>query len=147
MAATAKIYLPDLNKSVWVNCTDESVSIGSADCMWNEAGSDSLEREVHVIFYETLFGDEIPDEAQPWLPMIQKTLAYTIEQETTYYGENYIFYLPVAWLPESIRQTAEPEYLDWLQANEKEIGIAQNGQIIIDEEYLKSVHLQPASSL
>jgi len=49
----------------------------------------------------------------------------------------------VAWLPESIRQKAAPEYLAWLQVEGKEIRIAQDGRIEIDEAYPQSYQSIP----
>jgi hypothetical protein len=137
MVVTIEVYLPDLDKSVWVNCNDESVVITSTDYIWNRDGSESQDRYDDVWLYTEFFHQVIPDDAQPWLPMIQKALEYTIEQETAYF-QGHAFSLPVAWLPESIRQKAEPEYLAWLQAEDKEIRIVQGGQIEIEKAYLQN---------
>lgn len=136
MVGTVQFYLPEIDKSVWVNCNDESVLITSADYTWNKDGSESWERYEDVLLYSTSFSQALPDDAKPWFPLIQKTLEYTIEQETAYF-KDYTFSLPVAWLPESIRQKVIPEYLSWLQAEDKEIRIAQNGRIELEEAYMK----------
>lgn len=135
MVGTAQFYLPELDKSVWLNCNDEGVTITSADYVWNDDHSGSWERYEDVLLYHTEFEHDLPEDVVPWLPMIKETLAYTIEQQTAHYREGYGFPLPVAWLPESIRQNAEPEYLDWLQAEGKPIRIAGENQILIDEAY------------
>jgi hypothetical protein len=134
MVATVEFYLPDLEKSVWVNCNDESVVITSADYTWNRDKSESWDRYEDVCLYSASFQQDIPEEAEPWLPMIHKALEYTIEQETAYFKEH-AFSLPLAWLPESIRQKTAPEYLAWLQAEGKEIRIAQNGRIELEKDY------------
>jgi hypothetical protein len=134
MVATVEFYLPDLEKSVWVNCNDESVVITSADYTWNRDGSESWERYEDVCLYSSFFQQELPEDAEPWLPIISKALEYTIEQETAYFKDR-TFSLPVAWLPESIRQKAAPEYLAWLQTESKELQIAQEGRIVIEKAY------------
>jgi len=142
MVGTVQFYLPDLDKSVWVNCNDESVVISSADHVWNEDGSDSWERYEDVCLYSAEFDHELPEDAEPWLPMIKEALAYTIEQETARHS----FSLPVVWLPESVRQNAEPEYLDWLMEQGKKISIAEEGRIVIDGAYPQSGQSQTGIS-
>jgi len=136
MVATVEVYLPDLGKSVWVNCNDESVVITSADYLWNRDGSESWDRYDDVWLYTEFFHQELPEDVWPWFPMIQRALEYTIEQETAFLP-NHPFSLPVAWLPESIRQKVEPEYLAWLQAEGKEIHIIQGGLIEMEKAYLQ----------
>ncbi|WP_313180817.1 DUF7768 domain-containing protein [Lacrimispora sp.] len=136
MVGTVQFYLPELDKCVWISCNDECVIISSADSTWNEDGSDSWERYEEVMLYMTPFDQEIPEDARPWLPMIYKTLEYTIEQETKYLN-NYAFSLPVAWLPESIKKNADLEYLTWLQAEGKEAQVVRGGKIQIEKNYLQ----------
>lgn len=138
MVATVEFYLPDLDKSIWINSNDESVNIASADYVWNEDNSDTWERWENVMLYNAGYGQELPDDIEPWIPMIQKTLEYNIEQETAHYRNGYTFDIPVVWLPDSIRQHVEPEYLEWLQDNEKEIKITKSGQIVEDDDYIQS---------
>lgn len=134
MVATVEFYLPDLEKTVWINCNDESVVITSADYTWNRDKSESWERYEDVCLYSAFFRQELPEDATPWLPMIRKALEYTIEQETAYF-KNRAFSLPVAWLPESLREKAAPEYLAWLQAQGKEIQIGQDSRIELEKSY------------
>lgn len=136
MVGTVQFYLPELNKCVWINCNDECIIISSADSTWNEDGSDSWERYEDVMLYMAPFDQEIPEDARPWLPMIYKTLEYTIDQETKNLN-NYAFSLPVAWLPESIKKNADPEYLAWLQVRGKEAQVVRGGRIQIETDYLK----------
>lgn len=135
MVGTVQFYLPDLDKPVWVNCNDEGVTITSADSVWNEDNSESWERYEDVLLYHTEFEHKLPEDAAPWLPMIKEALAYTIERQTAHCLEGYGFPLPVAWLPDPIRQNADAEYLDWLQAEGRHIRIAGENQILIDEAY------------
>jgi len=134
MVATVEFYLPDLDKSVWVNCNDESVVITSADYTWNRDGSESWERYADVCLYSSCFHQDLPEDVEFWLPMIRKALEYTIGQETAYFKDR-TFSLPVAWLPESIRKKTAPEYLVWLQTEGKELQIAQEGRIVIEKAY------------
>ncbi len=137
MVGTVQFYLPELDKPVWVNCNDECATITSADHIWNEDQSGSWERYDDVLLYYTGFEQEVPEEARLWLPMIKEALAYTIGQETAS-ARCDGFSLPVAWVPDAIRQKAEPEYLAWLQAEGKEIRIGQSGAVEIDASYPQS---------
>lgn len=138
--ATVEFYLPELDKSIWMNSNDESISVASADFIWNEDNSESWGRWENVSLYQAMYEHELPDDIKPWIPMIHKTLEYTIEQETNNqcYRDSFEFTLPVAWLPDSISKKAEPEYLSWLQENGKELSIAKGGQIVIDDEYIQT---------
>lgn len=142
MVGTVEFYLPDLDRSVWVNCNNEGVTITSADYSWNEDDSGSWERYDDVALYVADFDQTLPDDVQSWLPMIHEALQYTIEQETAYFSESYSFPLPVAWLPESIRQDADPEYLSWMQTEGKAIHITAGNRIVIDESYLQNTQNQ-----
>lgn len=44
MVGTLAVRLPDLDKTIWINCNDEGVTITSADYVWNEDDSGSWER-------------------------------------------------------------------------------------------------------
>ena len=139
MVGTVQFYLPELERSLWVNCNEESASIATADYMWNSDGSECWECYEDVLvaaFYFT----ESPEEWSQWAPMVRETLAYTIEQETSC-GKS--FSLPVAWLPDSIRETVAPEYLDWLQAEGKELEVANECRAVIDEAFHTSGHATP----
>lgn len=138
MVSTLKFYLPELNKAIWVNCDTDNVSICSMDYHWNDDESESYERYEDVMIYEAVFENELPNDVMPWLPMIKRTLEYAIENETAndFYCSDVSFHLHVPWLPESIRQKVDPEYLNWLQENGIKAVIAKDNQIIIDQEYL-----------
>ena len=135
MVATMEVYLPDLNKTVWVNCNNECLDITSADYVWNGDGSDSSERYTDVTLFSLDYHKNHPDIAGAWLPMILKTLEYIIQQETEFSLECDFFSLPIEWLPESIRELAEPEYLAWLSDKHQKINIGKSNRIIIDEVY------------
>jgi len=137
MVGTVQFHLSELDKSVWVNCNDECVTVTSADYIWNDDHSESWERYDDVLLYQAGFDDVLPDDVEPWLPMIKKALEYTIDQETTY-SKGRAFSLPTAWLPESIRKNAEPEYLAWLQTEGKEAQVVCGGRIEIEKDYPQS---------
>lgn len=137
MVGTVQFYLPELDKSVWVNCNDEYVTITSADYVWNEDRRESWERYNDVLLYQAQYLHEFPECVTPWLPMIHKALEYTIEQETSY-TRGRAFSLPPAWLPESIRENADPEYLAWLQAEGKEAQVVCGGRIEMEKDYPQS---------
>ncbi len=139
MVGTVRFYLPDINKSVWVNCNKECALITSADIIWNEDGSESWERPEQVNLYTVFFEQEIPQAAASWLPMIHKTLEYTIEQETKCFPGN-SFMLPVSWLPESIKENVNPEYLEWLCAEGKKARIVHGGNIETETWYQQKNH-------
>jgi len=112
MVGTVAFYLPDVDRTVWVNCDEESVGIYSADTIWNEDGSDSWEHTEDYLLYYTSFDSSIPNNALPWLSMIKEALAYTIAQAIAHYHGNYTFSLPVVWLPDSIRERLGSGHLD-----------------------------------
>lgn len=137
MVGTVQFHLPELDKSVWVNCNDECVTITSADYIWNEDHSESWERYDDVLLYQAGFDDALPDDVEPWLPMIKKALEYTIDQETSY-SQGRVFSLPTVWLPESIRGNADPEYLAWLHSEGKEAQVVCGGRIEMEKDYPQS---------
>ncbi|RJE46624.1 MULTISPECIES: DUF4406 domain-containing protein [unclassified Dehalobacter] len=138
MVASVEFYLPDLNRTLWVNCNDECVTVTSADFIWQDEDKNGGWHDYEAVrLYDAFYQQTLPEDVEPWLPMIQKALEYTIEQETEYL-RGQAFSLPVAWLPKSIWQKTAPEYLAWLQAEGKEIRIAKDGRIEIDEAYPQS---------
>lgn len=145
MVGTVEFYLPELDKSVWVNCNDESVTVTSADSVWNEDHSDSWERFEDVCLYSAAFEDNLPEYSEPWLSMIKTTLEYTIEQATAC-SHARPFSLSVLWAPESILQQTKPEYHEWLREQGKNISIAEEGRIVIDEAYPQSGQFQTGIS-
>lgn len=135
MVGTVQVYLPELEKTVWVNCNDEGVTVASADFVWNEDHSESWEHTDDVELFSLAYQESGPEDAGPWLPMIREALVYTIEQEVAQRRSVRAFWLPVDWLPDMYRQTVEPEYLAWLQARNESAAIGKDGRIIIDHTY------------
>ena len=84
MVGTLAVRLPDLDKTIWINCNDEGVTITSADYVWNEDDSGSWERYEDVVMFEVNFRDDDPQSMWPLLPAIHEALAYTIQRETEY---------------------------------------------------------------
>lgn len=145
MVGTVQFYLPDLERSVWVNCNVEGVTITAADYVWNEDGSESWKRYEDVLLYDQDFSQASPEAAGVWLPMIKEALAYTIGQETAACREGHIIELPAAWLPDAYRQRAEPEYLTWLQEQGKDVSIGKGGVIEVDAAFSPHTQDQPGT--
>ena len=125
MVATLEIYLPEIDKTVWVNCDGDSVGIGTADVVWGEDDADAYDCAViHVCFY-----DDMPEEVTQWLPMINESLVYYIDQTLSDTRMCSTVSVPVKWLPDSIRKNADVEYLDFLQKRGKCAEINKNRDI------------------
>ena len=139
-----EFYLPDIDHSVWVSCNDELVTIHSADTAFDSDNSGSLENEEEYRLFSATFKVDGIDAAGPWLNMIKDALVYTIEKETEYRRSDYTFSLPIEWLPDSIRDKADPQYLSWLQEHDKDIDIGKDGVIVHDAvyQYLNNVENQ-----
>lgn len=137
MVSTIETHLHDIDKTVWINVNDDFVSITPMDYLWNEDGSYSFEKYDDIVLYESYLDSELPDNTAPWFPMIQTALEYHIGQEISnpIFNDGYSFSLHPAWLPESLRQKAEPEYLEWLKANDMKVQIAKGGEIVIEAGY------------
>lgn len=136
MVGTLALRLPELDKTVWVNCNDEGVTITSADCIWNEDHSDSWNRYEDVVMFEIDFREDAPESIWPLLPAIQEAIAYTIGQETDYSGTP--FRIPARWLPESYRQQADPQFLKWALEQNKDIRIGKGGILHPDKEFIRN---------
>ena len=67
MVGTLAVRLPDLDKTIWINCNDEGVTITSADYVWNEDDSGSWERYEDVVMFEVNFRDDDPQSMWPLL--------------------------------------------------------------------------------
>lgn len=108
MVGTASFYLPSLDKTVWINCNDEGITATSADYVWNEDHSESWARYEDVLLLRADFRDTQPEQLGPWLPMVREALRYTMEQQTSHYGQTPE--LPPAWQAlADIRQSHAPE--------------------------------------
>ena len=136
---TIEFYLPETGRTVWGDCTDESVTVCSADITWISDDSDSFENPSDYTLTGVYLHDEQPEDAGEWLPIIKETLKYTMEQELELFGN---FTLPVDWLPYSVRQNADPMYLNWLREQGKCAEILKNKDGVffvgIDDEYKES---------
>ena len=74
MVGTLAVRLPDLDKTIWINCNDEGVTITSADYVWNEDDSGSWERYEDVVMFEVNFRDDDPQSMWPLLPAIHECI-------------------------------------------------------------------------
>jgi len=137
MVGTTEFRLPIAGASVWVNCSNEAVSVYSTDTIWNGDNSDTWGKEDDYLLFRADLDDKIPYAAKPWLKMIKEALAYTIEKETAYF--NGTFSLPLDWLPSAIKDNVSTEYLDWLKKQDKNIIIGKDSVIVADDEYAGNV--------
>ena len=60
MVATLETYLPELDKTIWVNCNLEGADLTSADHVWNEDHSESWERYEDVALVYIDFAGDSP---------------------------------------------------------------------------------------
>lgn len=87
MVGTLEVYLPELDKTVWVNCSDEGANITSADCFWDQDGSGSWERYEDVLLLSTDFLNGPPDTLPEWAPMIREAQSFYTQQEVLHYTQ------------------------------------------------------------
>ena len=138
MVGSVEFYLPSADTSVWINCTNESVNVYSVDTIWNKDDSNTWGKEDDYLLFRADFEDGIPSDTKPWFEMIKEALDFTIEKETAYFDSSYAFSIPVAWLPDSIKEGIMPDYLDWLQKHNENIHISKGGLIDIHDKYVPS---------
>lgn len=134
MVGTLAVRLPELDKTIWINCNDEGVTITSADYVWNEDDSGSWERYEDVVLREISFWDHTPEDLGPLLPAVREAVAYTMDKELEHTSG--LLRIPAKWLPEVYRQAADPEYLDWAAANEHAAEFGREGVVVNDPAYL-----------
>ncbi len=132
MAGVLAVRLPELDKTVWVNCGDEGVTVTSADYVWNEDHSESFRRYEDVVMLNVDFRDARPESAGAFLPAVREAIAYTISQKTAHGSQ---FQIPAQWLPEEYRQKADPQYLAWALEEGREVTIGKGGTILADETF------------
>ena len=105
-------YLPEIDRTIWAYCSDECITINSADVIWGEDGSDSWENPHNFEIVNVDFSyDSAEHVDKQWLPIIKETIAYDIEQRS----QSEYTTLPIDWLPDSIRESVNPEYLDYIR--------------------------------
>jgi len=143
MVGMLEVYLPELSKTVWVSCNDESANVYSADFAWCENNRE--DGVLNPVVISVSLYEDMPDSVEQWSPIIKEALAYVIEQE---FGLNpdRLLPLPVAWLPDSIRDKADPGYLDWLQLQGRSAVIVKGDAVAVDVDYLKSGEPQPSAA-
>ncbi len=98
MVGTVAIRLTDLDKTVWINCNDEGVTVTSADYVWNEDHSGSWARAEDVLMLQADFRTDSPERMGPFLPAVQEAVAYTVSQEMSHSSR--LLDIPAQWLPE-----------------------------------------------
>lgn len=108
MVGTLAVRYPELEKTLWIHCNDEGVSVSSADYVWNEDHSGSWAQYEDVSIMEIDFWEQSPEDAGALFPAIQDTVTYTIQQAVQ--NSNRPFRIPAKWLPEAFCQTTDSEY-------------------------------------
>ena len=73
MVGTLAVRYPELEKTLWIHCNDEGVSVSSADHVWNEDHSGSWARYEDVSIMEIDFWEQSPEDAGALFPAIQDT--------------------------------------------------------------------------
>lgn len=133
MIGTLAVRFPDLDKTAWINCNEEVVTLTSADYVWNEDHSGSWKRYEDVVMLELNFRDARPEDAGPLYPAIQEAVAYTIQQEMGRTGG--LLRIPARWLPESLRQNSDPDYLAWAEREGRAVMTDGESAIVNDPAY------------
>ncbi len=137
MVGVLAVRLPELDKTLWVNCGDEGVTVTSADYVWNEDHSESWERYEDVALLEVNFEDTRPESVGPLLPAVQETIAYTIGQKV---ASGCQFQIPAQWLPEEYRQRMDPQALARALEEDREVTIGKDGVLLADEASMGAEH-------
>ena len=73
MVGTQSFFLLELDKTVWVNCDSEGVTLTTADHIWNQDHSDSWDRYEDVLLFSAQFAEVRPEALGAWLPMVKDT--------------------------------------------------------------------------
>jgi len=135
MLVTLECYLPETDKTIWVNCDGDSVGINNADIVWGEGNEDPYDAcVICVSFY-----DDKPNEVKQWLPIINESLIYFIDQILTGYVADDSNEIPVEWLPNSILKNANPNYIRRLREDGEHAVIAVRGNLRESVEYIEWV--------
>ncbi len=132
MVGVLAVRLPELDKTVWVNCGDEGVTVTSADYVWNEDHSESWARYEDVVMLEADFWNTCPESVGALLPAVREAVAYSIGQKT---ASGCQFRISARWLPEEYRQKADQQYLAWALEKGREVTIGEGGVILADEGF------------
>lgn len=138
MVGTLEVYLPDLDKNVWVNCNDEGVTITSSDYVWNQDHSGSWARYEDVVLLVVPFDEVSPEQVPAWAEIIQNGLRYTIGCHAE--RSRLPFTLDAAWLPEEYREQLEPAKLERAVHRHEPIDIWKDGSASIHQEQSHGNH-------
>lgn len=132
MVGTLEVYLPDLAKSVWINCNDEGVTITSADYVWNQDHSGSWNRYEDVVLQVISFDETSPEQVPAWAEIIQEGLCYTIGCHAERF--HLPFTLDAAWLPEEYQKQLEPAKLERAVHQHELVDIQKDGTASFHQE-------------
>lgn len=144
MVGTISVYIPSLDKTVWVNCNDEGITITSTDYLWNDDGSESWDRYEDVKIFSEDFRGHRPEEFGAWLPMVYEALIYTIERQI---DDGRRFTIPTAWLPDRYRQDIAPDILAEALKYDIDVTIKPGGKIEFFEEHQEDSYCQADPSM
>jgi len=131
---TAKFYLPEIDRTVWISCDNRFIRI-QADVVRDKDGNDGYDETDGYLSLCFTVANEMSDDIVQWLPMIKETLIYTIRHNALHFPEQ-IYSLPVALLPDSIRINADSDYLAWLQERGENADIEGGRDVIVYDNYL-----------
>jgi len=113
MVGTLAIRLTDLDKTVWINCNDEGVTVTSADYVWNEDHSGSWARAEDVLMLQANYRKDPSETMGALLPAVQEAVAYTVSQELSH--SIYPLDISAQWLPEGFRMDEQSHTVDAVQ--------------------------------
>ena len=126
MVATLETYLPELDKTIWVNCNLEGADLTSADHVWNEDHSESWERYEDVALVYIDFAGDSPQTFPTLAPLIQEAVTYFLQEEMRRKPAPISF--PAKWLPDDFRE-ADHEILAQAQKDNADILILPDGTL------------------
>ena len=126
MVATLETYLPELDKTIWINCNLEGADLTSADHVWNEDHSESWERYDDVALVYIDFAGDSPQTFPTLAPLIQEAVTYFLQEEMRRKPAPISF--PAKWLPGDFRE-ADHEILAQAQKDNADILILPDGTL------------------
>ena len=126
MVATLETYLPELDKTIWVNCNLEGMDLTSADYVWNEDHSESWQRYEDVALIHIDFASDSPQTFPILAPLIQEAVTYFLQEELRRKPVPIPF--PAKWLPGDFRD-ADHVTLAQAQKDDAEILLLPDGAL------------------
>ena len=131
VAADVEIYLPELDKTVWIVCTDELTEVTSV----NQDDYDIYADSDNVQLFITYCGEAPREGYETFAPMIKAAIEYSIDKEVEHTRGGLLYWLRAEFLPDKYAETVEKEYLKWLSDNDECVTIGADGKIVYEVEY------------